>query len=121
MSDQSALCDLASDASFNAMVRILSSKRYAEVVDEYCSMLEDDPNYLSYHWQSAALKLHFLLKLHDLPSLNIGGCINTDSSECCIVEALKEAIRLRSSGRSAVRVGDETKQQNGGNRVRVLH
>ena len=71
------------------------------MLDEYCSTLEEYPDYLTYHSESTALKLQFQLKLNDLPSLSIRKCVNESSGECCIVDALKEAMNRRLADRAA--------------------
>jgi hypothetical protein len=93
--------------SFNEVVRIFLSEKYSPVLDEYCSMLHSDPEYLSYHGTSTALKLQFQLKLKDLPSLCIGGCLHGGTMECCIVAALKEAILQRESPSVTLMQGKE--------------
>ncbi len=87
--------------SFENLVEMLQSERYCGIVDEYCGLVKEDPDYLVYHHTSAALTLQFLLKDEDFPSLCIGDCINEHSGECCVVTALRETIRRR-----AVTAGD---------------
>src|SRR5512140_390972 len=79
--------------SFDSMIELLQSERYTWIVNEYGAMLEEDPRYLEFHHTSAALKLQFLLKDEVFPSLCIGDCIDEDTRECCVVTALREAIR----------------------------
>jgi len=81
--------------SFGGVVSMFLSERYSHIVDDYRVMLEQDPKYLAYHHTSAALQLQFQLKLEDFPALCIGECIDERSGECCIVSALREAIRQR--------------------------
>ena len=79
------------------MEQLLSTARYSWILDAYRSRIEEDADYLSYHWMSTSLKLQFLLKLNDLPLLEIGECFNGVSGECCLVTALREAIKRRES------------------------
>lgn len=85
-------CSLLSCTSFDKMVDLFTSERYCKVLEEYRAIVERDPNYLTFHFMSTALKLQFHLKLNELPSLNIGGCMKEGFGRCCVVDALKEAI-----------------------------
>jgi hypothetical protein len=77
---------------FESVVRILSSEPYSQILDEYRSVLEDDPEYLRYYCAKTALRLQLLLKLNELPSLTVGGCLEGSCDACCIIGALKEAM-----------------------------
>jgi hypothetical protein len=77
---------------FESVVRILSSEPYSQILDEYRSVLEDDPEYLRYYCAKTALRLQLLLKLKELPSLTVGGCLEGSCDACCIIGALKEAM-----------------------------
>jgi hypothetical protein len=79
--------------SYASLIEMLQSEPYAGFVSEYRDILEEDPDYLVYHHTSAALKLQFLLKDEDFPSLCIGDCIDERLGECCVVTALREAIK----------------------------
>ncbi len=81
--------------SFDSLVEMLQSERYTGIIGEYGAMLDEDPEYLVYHHTSAALRLQFLLKDEDFPTLCIGDCIDERSGECCVVTALREAIRRK--------------------------
>ncbi len=83
--------------STEQLVRMLLSEGYRPLLQRYRFILEDDPDYFRFHCTSAALKLQFELKLHDLPDLEITSCNGPDGDGCCIIDALEEAIR-RSSG-----------------------
>ena len=82
---------------FEGVVQMLLSQRYTRTLDEYSSLLDEDPDYLTHHSTATALKLQFEIKLNDLPSLKIGECLDQCSVECCIVDALREALKRRSS------------------------
>ncbi len=97
MSTHEVYCDATACLSFEKIVQLLLSERYSGVLDEYCFTLEEFPDYLSYHSMSTALRLQFELKLNDLPWLKIGGCTPEIPGGCCLVDALKEAIRRRKS------------------------
>ncbi len=90
-------CRTASCPAFEDLVEMLSEARNTSILDEYTSLLEDDPEYLTFHWISTALKLQFHLKRHSVPALDIGACIDESSRGCCVVDALKEAILRRST------------------------
>ena len=77
---------------FESVVRILSSESYSQILDEYRSVLEDDPEFLRYYCAKTALRLQVLLKQNELPSLTLGGCLEGSCDDCCIIGALKEAI-----------------------------
>jgi len=97
MSEQPFICRYTTCPSFEEVVEIFLSEKHSRILDEYHSILELDPDYLTYHSTSAALKLQFQLKRDDLPLLSIGKCIEGGPSECCVVHALREAIRRRDS------------------------
>ncbi len=96
MATESPVCRTACPA-FEELVMMLSVPENSWILDEYSSLLEDDPQYLSFHWMSTALKLQFQLKREGVPALDIGGCIDETSRGCCVVDALKEAIMRRTS------------------------
>ena len=95
MSEKPFTCDISGCPSFEGVVDIFLNSRYARVVDDYRSILEEDPEYLSYHGMSTALRLQFQLKRKELPQLGIGACFEAATGECCIVSALREAIRKK--------------------------
>lgn len=95
MPDQPFICHFTTCPSFEDVVQIFLSERHSGLLDEYHSILEHDPDYLSFHSTSAALKLQFQLKRDDLPMLSIGKCIEEGPSECCVVHAFQEAIRRK--------------------------
>jgi tetraacyldisaccharide-1-P 4'-kinase len=95
MSEQSFVYRCTMCPSFEDVVQIFLSERHSRVLDEYRSILHNDPEYLLFHSTSTALKLQFQLKCDDLPLLSIGGCIEGGSGECCVVHALQEAFRRR--------------------------
>ena len=104
--------DASSCPSFEDLVKIFRSVKYVPVVEEYYGLLQSDPDYISYHHTSMALRLQFQLKLEDLPSLCIGSCIDERTGECCIVTALREAIRRRypdSAGRNPAAVQERAR------------
>ena len=101
MLTRSVVCDNKTCPPFETVVDILSSDNYAEMVEEYCAIAKEDPAYLTYHGMSVALRVQYELKLKDLPSLTIGGCMSGFPKACCLVEALKEAITQRSSLKEA--------------------
>lgn len=102
VSGQGYPCRVMTGASLQELVRLLLSDRYCSVVDQYRLILDEDPDYLTYHAVSTSLNLQFQLKLHDLPMLHIGGCLHELRWNCCMIDALKEAVRQRSSGRAPV-------------------
>jgi len=77
------------------VVQILSSEGYSQILEEYCAVLKEDPEYLTYYCASNALRLQYLLKLSDMPGLIVGECLTGPTCDCCIIDALKEAIRRR--------------------------
>lgn len=95
MSGKPVVHDASSCPSFNGLVQIFGEEKYVPVVEEYHSILQTDPDYMSYHHTSTALRLQFQLKLEDFPDLCIGSCINESTGECCVVTALREVIRQR--------------------------
>lgn len=97
MTDQPFVCRVGACPPYEDVVQLLLSEPYAQVLDEYSSILDEDPDYLSFHGVSSALTVQFLLKLNDVPGLCIGECIIGSSGECCIIPALKEAVRRRAS------------------------
>ena len=92
MSGKPIVCDLRNCSSFDGVVQIFLNRRYAHLLNEYRSILEEDPEYLSYHGTSTALRLQFQLKSKEFPQLAIGTCLEGAGGECCIVRALHEAI-----------------------------
>jgi hypothetical protein len=95
MSEQPFICRYTTCPSFEDVVKLFLSERHSWILDEYHSILEEDPDYLSFHSTSAALKLQYQLKRDDLPLLSIGKCVEGGSGECCVVHALQEAIRRK--------------------------
>ena len=101
MADRPVACSNKTCPAFENVVTILLSDKHSSLVDEYCPIAREDPTYLTYHCMSIALRVQYELKLKDLPGLTIGGCMSRFPEPCCLVDALKEAIRQRSSRRLA--------------------
>ncbi len=93
----SLVCRTGACPAFEDLIVMLSEPENSWILDEYGSLLEDDPQYLAFHWMSTALKLQYQLKQKSVPTLDIGSCIDESSRGCCMVDALKEAILRRSS------------------------
>lgn len=88
-------CHLKSCSSAEDIARLLTTNEYASMIEEYRSILDDDPGYLEFHHASGVLKVQFALKLHDLSTLEIGLCEGSGACGCCVLAALRSAIRLR--------------------------
>ncbi len=92
MTEKQVLCRLGTCPPFGELVRTLGEDKHRRMIEEYRDLLVQDPDYLTYHWMSTALKLQYQLKRDDFPDLTIGGCIDELARGCCFVEALREAI-----------------------------
>ena len=97
MSGQRMMCRVDTCPAFEDLVGLFLVDQNRWIVDEYAALLEDDPEYLQFHWLSAAMKLQYQFKSSSLPDLDIGGCIDATSQGCCVVDALKEAIVRKGS------------------------
>ncbi len=102
MFERQASCDLMSSVSFEEVVHAFLSERYRKDLEEYRTIIDKDPDYLTYHFMSTALKLQFQLKLSMAPTLNIGGCMKGGPGRCCVIDALKEAIERTAPAHTAV-------------------
>ena len=96
-------CSVARIGSVDELVGLLLSEEHRPLIEEYRSAVENDPQYFRFHCTSVALRLQYELKLHDLPSISIGECLETNSSTCCVLDSLEEALR-RSSNLQSVGV-----------------
>jgi len=98
MTGKTVTCRIDTCPPFEELVRALLTPDHRQILEEYRSIVEQDRDYLTYHWMSTALKLQFLLKRDDIPEISIGGCIDGVASGCCVVEALREAMLRGSRG-----------------------
>ena len=104
MQEDLAVCRIGSCPAPATLARIFESDQYTKIVTTYKALIDDDPEYLTYHWMSTAMRLQYILKSTDLPDLQIGDCIDPTSCTCCVVEALQAAIHRRShNGTQAAR------------------
>ena len=92
MTTYQSSCNLMACTTFEGVVRMFVSDRNRKVLEEYRAIVDKDPDYLTYHFMSTALKLQYQLKLNESSSLKIGGCMQEGVGRCCVVDALKEAI-----------------------------
>jgi hypothetical protein len=99
--DRPVNCPIQNAATTREVVQHLMTGSYRPLIQEYKALLEEDPDYLDFHFASAALRVQFALKLNDLPSLQIGLCNGSPTHRCCVLEALVEAVSRCSKERSA--------------------
>ena len=91
-------CRVESCASQEEITRLLMKVEYTRLIEEYRSILGDDPSYLEFHGASVVLIVEYALKLHDLDTVPIGLCDRSCSGNCCVLSALVSAIQRHGEG-----------------------
>jgi hypothetical protein len=85
-------CPVALHARKENVVRLLLSVENRALLKYYHYALGNDPDYLRFHGPSTALRLCTVLMLREHPQIVLGGDVATPDN-CCVLEALEEAIR----------------------------
>jgi hypothetical protein len=91
-------CPVALHARKENVVGLLLSGENRALLKYYRYALSNDPDYLRFHGSSTALRICTVLMIREYPHIALGDDVNAPDN-CCVLEALKEAIERMESDR----------------------